>query len=446
MRKFPAVLFFNLVFGVFGIFYLPFFLLKLKQAESPGRLWSERFGFLKKELAEKLRQKRVFWIHAVSVGEVNAIKRFMEGALQRFPESHFVLTTVTATGQRIAQTMAGERVSVLYVPFDFSFTVKSFFKTIQPCCLILVETEIWPNLILEAKARKVPVGLVNARLSKKSFGRYKKVHGLVTGFFRTLEFVLAQTREDGERFLQLGVRPEKLYVMGNMKFDNFPFEEREQDSKEALKREWGFSPEDVVWVAGSTHPGEEKELAKIFLRIRARFPKLKLLIAPRHVERSLKLAGELKALGLRAALGTDKRVSSEFDVLVLNQMGILKKIYALSDAVFVGGSLVRHGGQNPIEPAVLKCALLHGPHVFNFSAIYKQLDAEEGAGLVRDAGELEARLVSLLENREAACEMGERAYRIVQELRGATDQTLHWLEHFVNKRTEQSCCETVCRS
>ena len=210
---------YNLAFMGFGIFYLPIFLTKLRQAEDPDALWRERRGIFPKEWTEKFAGKKVVWLHAVSVGEVMAIEKFIHEWLASAPEYELLLTTVTPTGQRIAKKFASERVHVCYFPFDLTPVVKRFLDLFKPVCLLLVETEIWPNLLTEAKRRNIPVGVINARLSERSFKRYKIFPWLFKPLWEKLDFVLAQSEEDAVRFRGLGIAGESVRDMGNMKFD-----------------------------------------------------------------------------------------------------------------------------------------------------------------------------------------------------------------------------------
>ncbi len=431
--------FYNAAYLVFGIFYLPVFFKKISQAENPQKLFRQRSGKFDEETRLKLLGKKVIWIHAVSVGEVMAMRRFISAWLEHDSESHLVLTTVTPTGQKIAREMEGPRVSVLYFPFDFSWACRSFFQNLRPRILLLAETEIWPNLLTEAKRAGAAVGILNARLSPRSFGRYEKFKFIFEPLLKTLGFVLAQTPEDADRFKKLGVPEESVHVLGNMKFDNVVFSEPDPKAEACLKKDWGFEVTDRILVAGSTHPGEEEIVLKVFRELRQEFPRLRMILAPRHIERSAQLVVSIRESGLRAAQATDRGAEENFDVLVLNQLGILKPIYRIADAAYVGGSLVRKGGQNPIEPAVFKKPIVHGPYVYNFEKIYRDLDQKGGALAVRDNDELAEVLKRLLRNASECETLGERAFQIISALQGATQRHLDWVLNFLaggsNERT-----------
>ena len=424
---------YNFAFLLFAIFSLPRFLSKAKQAEDGRRLYRERLGIFSEEWRRKLVGKKVIWLHAVSVGEVLAVKKFIELFLERSPEYHFVLTTVTPTGQKIArQQMEGEKVTVCYFPFDWTPAVRSFFKALGPECLLLAETEIWPNVLMEAARAHVPVGVLNARLSPASAGRYARFSFFFEPLFRQLKFVLTQTKEDASRFEGLGTDSTRIHVLGNMKFDNVSLDLADVGRVSALRQEWLFHSDDLILIAGSTHQGEEEILKRVYHLLLGSFPELKLVIAPRHIERSESIARRLRKSGLSVRFSYPKQSEGKTrQVLILNQLGLLKQLYALADVVFMGGSLVRHGGQNPIEPASYKRAIVHGPYVFNFEKIYQLFD-QEGASLqVRDEDQLAFALKRLLGHQSERTNLGESAFAALQKLQGATERHVEWLRHFL---------------
>ena len=442
---------FNAAYAVFAIFYLPVFLVKIKQASNGRELLRQRLGILPQS-AKPLVFKRTVWLHTVSVGEVMAIRKFVTEFLKYFPGIDIILTTVTPTGQKVAKEMEGGRTHVFYFPFDFSFACRSFFETFQPECLILAETEIWPNLLLEAEKAGVPAGLINARLSEKSSRRYHRFQRIFKPLFQKLDFVLAQSQKDAERFLSAGVEPEKIKIPGNMKYDQVPDISQAPDS-ETVRREWRIPAGSPVVIAGSTHPGEEEILFRVFSKLKNRFSGIKMILAPRHIERAM----EIRSLGEK--LGFKLQFSSKFDVchrersegsalsavekqilrrsasqddkkgwdiLILDQIGILKNIYQIADAVFVGGSLVPKGGQNPIEPAAFRRPVLHGPYIFNFEQVYEWLDRQGGSLTVTTEEELWNQLERFLANPAERGRAGDSAFRAIQEFQGATARHLEF--------------------
>ncbi|MBU9889659.1 MAG: 3-deoxy-D-manno-octulosonic acid transferase [Candidatus Omnitrophica bacterium] len=453
--------FYDLAFMMFAVFYAPIFLMKLRQAEDPHALWRERRGIFPASWSEKFRGKKVVWLHAVSVGEVMAVEKFFQEWFAASGEYDFVLTTVTPTGQRIARRFEGERVHVCYFPFDLRAVAERFFGTFNPVCLLLVETEVWPNVLAAAARRDIPVGMINARLSERSLERYRTFSWVFRPFWKQLKFVLAQTAEDAERFRRLGVPSEAVRDMGNMKFDQSPASDRlkglpttvpnnpekferglgqvawtgtEGADTAGLREAWGCGPGDLVWIAGSTHPGEEEVLAKVFTVLRPRFPALKLILAPRHIERSRSLLKRMQRFSFKTVLSTQRKEGESFDILVLDRVGLLKNLYLIADLVFMGGSLVPHGGQNPIEAARFEKAILHGPHVFNFQKIYRELDRDGGALEVPAQDELSSAAAEFLAQESRRHEAGRKAFQTVNRLRGASKRQAGWILSFLASR------------
>ena len=425
---------YNLAFTGFAVVYAPVFLMKLRQAEDPRALWRERRGIFPADWAAKFQGKKVVWLHAVSVGEVMAVEQFIVEWLAASPDYDLVLTTVTPTGQKIAKKFVSDRVHVCYFPFDLTPVVKRFLDLFKPAGILLVETEIWPNLLTEAKNREIPVGVINGRLSERSFKRYRIFPWLFKPLWGKLDFVLAQSEEDAVRFRGLGIAAESVRDMGNMKFDNVNWDGESGADEGGLRQAWGYSTEDLVWIAGSTHPGEEDMIVKAFKTLRGQFPKLKLILAPRHIERVQGLLKQTGQEGLSGALSSLKKEGPAPDVWVLDQLGVLRNLYRIADLVFMGGSLIPHGGQNPIEPARFGKAVLHGPHVFNFHKIYHQLDHDGGALRISAPDELSSAAAELLSTEGRRHEMGQRAFQIINRLRGASKRQAGWILTFLSGR------------
>lgn len=415
---------YDLGFLIFGILSLPHFLGRLRQAQAPGRLIQERFGFLPREPLALFRKTRPLWIHCVSVGEVLAAERFIRLILERKPEQTLVLTTVTSTGQQMAKRWESERLKVFYFPFDFQSVVRRFFKDLKPVCLLLVETELWPNTIEEAGRRQIPVGMINGRISERSFHSFRRFSFLFRPVFSKVDFFLVQTQKDRDRWISLGVDRDRVEVTGNMKLDNFQGNGRREEGRNGLREKWGFLGSDQILVGGSTHPGEEEILLRAVRELQGEFP-LKLLLAPRHIERAERILRQARKFGFETALASQR--PSTFQVLILDQLGKLRDLYPLADAVFMGGSLVRHGGQNPVEPATHRRAIIHGPWVFNFEELYDCLD-EEGASLrVASESELVFVLKRILGSEREKEHLGTRAYEVLAKLQGASERNFNWI-------------------
>ncbi len=411
--------FYRLAYPLFCLAYLPHFCARSRQAETPSDVFRQRFGDYRAFQKFSEDQGPVFWVHAVSVGEVMAAKAWIRGWREAHPETRMVVTTVTPTGQKMAQDLAGEKVAVCYAPLEYSFSVRRFLNTFKPQMLLLMETELWPNLVIQASKRGLKVGMMNARLSERSAKRYLHWKHFLGGVFRRIDFVLAQTEDDRVRFLSLGIAPERVEVAGNMKFDNVSLTPPSSDELQTFRSKWGLEASDRVWVAGSTHEGEEEIFFRIFSHLKKKIPALKAVVAPRHIERSPEIYRLLKRFGLSGSLSADPS-AGPFDVLILNELGILKKVYGLAELVLMGGSLIPHGGQNPIEPAALARPILAGPHVFNFQQVYKFLKQRRGVVLIQNESELEEQALRILSNPEEGQSLGSQAQEVVRSFQGAT--------------------------
>lgn len=425
---------FNLAYFAFGLGYFLVFQKKIKQAENGRELIRQRLGMLP-DFSQRIAGRKVVWIHAVSVGEVMAIRKFLADFQRQRPDLYCVLTTVTPTGQKIAKEMESESLTALYFPFDFSFACKRFFQKLQPELLLLVETEIWPNLLMQAGHFQVPAMILNGRLSEKSKKRYRQFRFLFDAVLRNLDFILAQDTADARRFLELGIPSSRVAVAGNMKFDNVLLQEPDPAVVTPLKNQWGFKAGEQILVAGSTHPQEEEKVLAAFVKLKQKFPALKMLLAPRHIERSEEIAKLVSGFGLQPCLATTRSVQTVFDVLILNQLGVLKILYQMADVVYMGGSLTARGGQNPIEPASFKKPVIHGPHVFNFEKIYRDLDQKGGGYLVRNEEELARTAATLLTEDVQRTRSGQNAFALLQDYQGATQRHLQQVLSFLTARS-----------
>ncbi|PIQ85640.1 MAG: hypothetical protein COV74_08050 [Candidatus Omnitrophica bacterium CG11_big_fil_rev_8_21_14_0_20_45_26] len=410
--------------AIFGLFYLPHLILRLKQAPDHRRLLRERWGHV--EL--KIKAARIIWIHAVSVGEVMAAKEFIRLLQMMHPETGIVISTTTPTGQKVAQPLAGPMVQVVYFPFDFSSSVKRALQSIRPACLIMMETEIWPNIIRWAEKMNIPIGIMNGRISDRAFRRYQWVKHWMGQLLPKLAFCLVSNKKDQERFLSLGLPASKVQLTGNMKFDIEGV--RNPIQVERLKARWQFEGKQV-WVAGSTHEGEEALVLKVFSRLKPAVPNLVLVLAPRHPERTAQVKQLTAQTKYHFALA-DEKVDASPDIVILNVMGELSNYFGLADLVFMGGSLIEHGGQNPIEPARERKGILHGPHVSNFQSVYEQLDRAGGAVMIHDEETMYSQAEAMLHNREAVQTMGLYAFGVVEALKGASLRNLRLLEPWLN--------------
>ncbi|MDO6825220.1 lipid IV(A) 3-deoxy-D-manno-octulosonic acid transferase [Marinobacter sp. 1_MG-2023] len=397
---------------------LPFILLRLwwqgRQAPELRRNWEQRLGFVPGT------QGTVVWVHAVSVGETIAAAPMVRRLLARNPDITILMTAMTDTGLTQAMKMFGDQVQYAYAPYDTPGSIRRFLDRTNPRILVIMETEIWPNMIRQCRARRVPVFLINARLSERSARGYERIKGLVAPIVRSISWVAAQAEKDAERFRRIGVAPSKVAVTGSVKFDVDIPEVVRQASLE-LKASFSARP---VWIAGSTHEGEDAQLLAAHRQLLKNHPGALLILVPRHPERFESVTDKVgkQAFTLaRRSLGEDP---SGADVYLGDTMGELMMLYGASDVAFVGGSLIERGGHNPLEPAGWGIPVISGPHVFNFETIYQRLLDDRGVTMVSDADQLCRRLVVLFSDAGERKASGQRALSVVNKNKGALDRVV----------------------
>ena len=373
------------------------------------------------------------WIHAVSVGEMQAAAPLVRTLLERYPQHPVVITTVTPTGADRARQLFGDAVQLRYVPVDLPGSVRRFFDRVRPRLALILETELWPNLYAECGRRGVPLVLASARISPRSVGRYRR---LVPLFRQTLSHgivIAAQSARDAERFLSIGAAPERTHVTGNIKFD---FEPSPETAEQGSRWRRDNASQRPVWVAGSTHEGEESMVLDAHRRVREQFPDALLLLVPRHPPRF----GAVRELLLRrgesfVTRSSGESIGPEVAVMLGDSMGDLTGFYAAADVAFVGGSLVPVGGHNLLEPAAVGKPVLIGPHCFNDESAMRLLVEAGAASIVNDSVQLADRLVELISQPQQRAAMGDAGRRVVDENRGALDRLLRLVEPLLDEPT-----------
>jgi 3-deoxy-D-manno-octulosonic-acid transferase len=372
------------------------------------------------------------------VGEAIVIKGLAEELRMAFPDKRLVISTITATGNRIAQGIAKKRDFVTYLPLDFSFIIRNFVDKINPSMFIVAETEIWPNLISHLYRRNIPIVVVNGRISDRSYKGYTVINFLVQSVFNKINLFCVQTQTDGKRLVNLGVAEEKIQITGNMKFDLKDYASLKRDYAD-YRLKLGLNHEDKLLVAGSTHAGEEESLLDTYKNLLKDYPNLRLLIAPRHPERTTEIEKIVIKYGFASMrisqLGgsTGQRVNGS-TVFILDTVGELMNYYAIGEIVFVGGSLIKKGGHNILEPASLEKPILFGPYMFNFRDI-ADLFLENKAGiLVYNRADLEKNIRDLLDNAHKRMELGRKARDLIWQNQGATRRNLEGILETVSKK------------
>lgn len=374
------------------------------------------------------------WVHAVSVGEVLSARPVVAALGEAYAESPVLVSTTTETGQEVARKHFGE---AFYYPLDFSFSVRGAFDAIRPRAVVLMELEIWPNFLAEAKKRGVPVAVANGRISGRSFRRFRAVGSFARSLLDRVDAWAVQTEAYADRLVSLGVPAERVEVVGSLKFDAVE-PGSDEERRLAERARLTLAADALVLVGGSTHRGEERALLAAYSALRAEFPALRLVLVPRHPERYVEVEAEIRRAGFASVRKTTlgARGASPLgrgEILLVDTMGELAAVYGAADAVFVGGSFVRRGGQNMIEPAAHALPVLFGPHTFNFAEPVEKLLACGGAVRVASETALQAALARLLASPEERRRIGDAGRACVERERGATARNLAVLRRAIDR-------------
>ena len=399
------------------IYFVRLFLKGINNREYLSR-WPERLGIVKNTPS---REKNLIWVHAVSVGEVNASIPLLRRLKEEYEDIEILVTTTTPTGSWLVKERLGSSIQHQYLPVDIPICVNKFLDVWQPRILILLETEIWPNLLYYCKKRGICTALVNARLSEKSQLNYQKFISLMQPAFESIDVILAQFDSDKVRLKEI-TKHKTIDVCGNLKFDQaVPHELKEISTN--IKNDWAIDGElRPTLIAASTHEGEEEIVLNAFNIIQETYPNSLLILVPRHLERFDQVKELLKESKLDFVTRSNKSdVTKTTKVLLGDTIGELNFLYSLSNVAFVGGSLIDHGGQNLLEPAAQGLAILSGPSLRNFSDISKQLISSDALDIISNSLELSERFLFLIKNKEIALERGQSAYKVFSDNRGALD-------------------------
>jgi 3-deoxy-D-manno-octulosonic-acid transferase len=392
---------------------------------------SQRMGFF-----QNLSFEGPIWIHAASVGEVLCSIPLLKKIKNEFPRLKIVLTTMTSTGNETARTHLPEADQVLFVPIDHPLILWRTIKKIRPSLLCIAETELWPNLLRSCGKKGIPVVLFNGRISQKSFQRYLFLKFFFKECLKYVSLFLMQTEEDRRRIIEIGGESQKTRTVGNLKFDQ-TFPSFTQGAMGEMAKAIGFHGREKIFIAGSTHAGEEEVLIALYKELKKMDPHLVLILAPRHLERLEEVERILKKESLSwlrktsLSAGAGRSDQERPEVILLDTMGELMSIYSLGTLVFVGGSLVPVGGHNPLEPLFFKKCVLLGPYMFNFQDISSRLIETGGAVQVSGKEELFLQLKRLLFNDGARKEVGEKGYQFLRKHQGATQRMFEEIRPFL---------------
>ncbi len=391
---------------------------------------SQRFGFGFPKI------DGCIWVHAVSVGEVQAAVPLINELLKRFPNQKLVVTTVTPTGAAHVAALFGDNVEHCYIPFEFPNAIRSFFSSIRPRAAMIMETEIWPNLYRGCGVRKIPLILVSARISPRSIPGYRRLLPLIRETLSHGIIIAAQTQADADRFLELGANPARTWVTGNIKFDVELDPEIADRGKELRGRLFGERP---VWIAASTHDGEEDLVLSAHRTLLETHKNLLLVLVPRHPERFSGVQDLIESQNFNVVSRTSEQTcDSATEVFLVDTMGEVPLFYAASDVAFIGGSLVPVGGHNLLEPAAQGLPIVTGPHLFNAQEIAEDFVELGACRIVANESELAATVASLIENPAEAEKMGQNGLTVLEQSRGSLERLLILLEPLLVSNDSQT--------
>tara|TARA_B100001093_G_C26767407_1_gene988521 strand:- start:308 stop:1567 length:1260 start_codon:yes stop_codon:yes gene_type:complete len=368
--------------------------------------------------------KKCIWIHAVSVGEVQAVSPLILVLKKKFPQQKIVITTATPTGASRVTKLFGDSVYHCYIPFEFPHAISSFLDSINPVAAMIVETEIWPNLYRGCGVRKIPLILVSARISPSSVPKYQKFLPLIQKTLSHGIIIAAQSKPDAHRFIKLGASSERTHVIGNIKFDIENDDNLTKQGKEIRKKLFKDRP---VWIAASTHEGEEKIILDTHHILLRNFPDLLLILAPRHPERFSKVKTLIKNSSFNLISRTNYEKKAHNEVFLLDTMGEVTLFFAASDISFIGGSLVPIGGHNILEPAIQGLPIIVGPYFSNSEEVVNEFIKDDACLVVKNEAELAENISSLLCNSVEAKKMGQRGLRLIRKNKGSIERLLHLL-------------------
>lgn len=419
----------HLLYTLLSSLLLPFALLRMlwRSRKSPAyrQRWLERFGVFSPPHFNRTRP--VIWLHAVSVGETLAAVPLVKTLQNRHPEWQWVLTTTTPTGSERVKSVFGNSVQHVYCPFDLPPFINGFLGRTQPSLAIIMETELWPNLLHASQQRGIPTVLANARLSEKSARGYARFAPLTRALLADLDVVTAQQQADGDRFIALGLQPNQLQVTGSIKFD-LTLDDTVQQHAQQLRTRWTADSNRAIWLAASTHQGEDEIVLTAFAMLKKTHPDLLLVLCPRHPERFAAVRKLCEPLWRVSSHAAGDAVSTDTDIVLGDTMGELLAFYGAADMAFVGGSFVPAGGHNMIEPAAWACPIVTGPSSYNFTEVVRLLSDHQAIAINTGTSDLADTVRHWLEYPDERIAAGQRAKAVADANRGALARLIAILE------------------
>lgn len=435
---------YNILAVIVVILALPVFFVRLSREAGFGERLKQSFGALPAATLERVANKQAIWVHAASVGEIVATSPIVKEIRRELPGVPIVVSVVTASGYAMAKRIIPEADGIIFFPLDLPVLSYSVVDKIRPQAFLMVETELWPNFLKAVRKFNIPAMMVNGRISDKSVNRYVYFRTILRDMLDTIDMFCMQSNIDAKYITRLGADPVRVVVTGNTKFDQ-SYTELTLADKTQMLAALGLSNTDQILVAGSTHRGEEELLFPAFSEVRAQFPHTKFIVAPRDPLRAdelIELAAKHNFTAVRRTSLPDNKCGKP-DMIIIDTIGELGKIYGLGDLVYVGGSLIPHGGHNILEPAAHGKPILVGPHMFNFKETYA-LFSERGVCLtVQDSAGLAETMLTLLHNPEQRQALGREALAIINENRGASHKSALYLKEVLLQRQDLENSENL---
>jgi 3-deoxy-D-manno-octulosonic-acid transferase len=396
----------------------------------------ERLGKLPNGSKGKFASKEVLWFHAASVGEIKLLSTIVSRVKRRNPACAIVVSTLTKAGKSEGERSLKGVDLFFYLPVDLPIFTRKVFEKLNPSLLVLVETEVWPNLIRQAKISGARLVLINGRFSPRSFERYFKLRSFFSPVFSLYDLFCMRTEKDAQRLMLLGADPRKVRVIGNLKFDTDLTEHQRLDHHK-LRTDLGIPTSSRIVVAGSTEPGEEKMVLNAFKKLKGQHPDLLLILAPRHLSRIRQVEDDLIESGLkyrrRTQIAENSQAERNLDVVLLDTIGELFALYSIAEVAFVGGSLIPFGGHNILEPAMHSVPVLFGPHMDHFKESSELLGKSGGGILIKDTEELHLKISELLKDDENRRKVGQMAFDFIKRQQGSSDKTVDLILNLINE-------------
>ncbi len=428
--------FYNICLVAYWILQIPILLYRLVFEEGFYDRLKQSAGVMPTPTLEKSAYHNAIWVHAASVGEVVAASPIVRELKTRYPGEMVVVSVVTATGHRMAQRIIPEADGHIFFPFDLPVITNRIVKIVDPKVIILIETELWPNFLRLSWRRRIPVMMMNGRISDRSMRRYSLIRPFTAKMLRQIRRFCMQSSFDADHIIAMGAEPGRVIVTGNTKYDQ-TYATVSEEEQAALKKEFRFDSRGPILVAGSTHGGEEEILMRAFKEVLKAYPEARLLLAVREVTRAAKVKAHIFLHGFsvirRTEMGTGSDNGKPHQVVILDTIGELGRLYSMADVVFVGGSFVKVGGHNILEPAAHGKPVLVGPYMFNFREIFELLSKRGVCLMAKDEADFTKKLLDLLADKPRIREMGRKALEVVAENQGATQRNIERFEELVSQ-------------